>query len=325
MVQQNPRGIRGLGAQKRFNRGLPQVNFRNPASVYRADLRAGTPNVVGPYGSSKTTWKHGQPTVTTTLNQGQQQILDNRQQNQIAAGGAAQTALGQATNQLSNPYSLGGIGAVQGPLDMSGPNRYEDAIYNSFQRRMTPQFQQQQQQLQQQLADRGIALDSDAYRMQSANLAQQQGDMQLDAMKDAMTTGLAAQQQGWQQSYLGHQQGVSDYERQRYAGLNEAGQLMGLAGQEQVPQSMYQKPDTSVPAQIAMPRGGGGGGGGAPPPAGMTPEQIALMSQIYGLNETPSGGGGGNDWGGFLASIFGGAAGAFGNAYGAQLGRNAAK
>lgn len=99
----------------------------------------------------------------------------------------------QNTSQGFNP-NLPSVGINPGET-------YQDAIM----RRLQPQLQQQQGRLESQLANQGIMPGSEAYNRAQTQLAQNQNDQLTSAVVGGFNTGLAANQQAYNQALSNYQ------------------------------------------------------------------------------------------------------------------------
>lgn len=167
------------------------------------------------------------------------------------------TNLGQGAGQLQRGLDFGG---VQGVDDAAATRqRAEDAIYQSATSRLDPQWNQRQEQLQNDLANRGISVNSEAYsramedfqrgRTDAYNQAQMASitGAGAEAQRDySMDLGLrqqqvgelgqqgqfanTAQQQAWQQGLMGGQ--ASNEAMQSQFGMGQQARQQQLAAQQ---------------------------------------------------------------------------------------------
>lgn len=118
------------------------------------------------------------------------------------APGAPQGSFGSFTPQggsLSDvPYDPRSYGDVQ-----QFNNRAGDAVYSEAMRRLQPQFDTQTRRFEQQLADRGIPVGSEAYNSAMQQMQQSQNDARLNANDRATATAGAEAQR-----MLGMEQGL---------------------------------------------------------------------------------------------------------------------
>ena len=175
----------------------------------RATAAANRTNQITPYGNLTYTANPGTDpygntlyTATQTLSPDQQKIAD--QTSALSSGllGSAQSGLNYANQVLSQP----GVDTSQ--LAQTGINpgqSYQDAMMS----RLAPQIDRENAQLEQQLANRGIAAGTDAYNQAKQLQAQQHNDLLNSATVQGMNTGLAANQQGFQQQAYNQMQPIN--------------------------------------------------------------------------------------------------------------------
>lgn len=109
--------------------------------------------------------------------------------------------LNQTTEQQMQKL-VGDIGNVQqfSPGDYAAQREAANAaVMDSFSRRMDPQFQREQQEFDQRMAETGNPVGSENYETQLKLLRQSQGDQRLNAQNQAYLTGQGEQAQGYNQ------------------------------------------------------------------------------------------------------------------------------
>ena len=141
-----------------------------------------------PYGNP--TW-----TATQTLSPAQQQLLDYQNQTSIGLGRLAGQGLGYVENMLQTPFDTSQL-----PSTGFNPSQtYQEA----YMQRLAPQLQQGRDRLEQQLANQGIQLGSEAYDRAMQNQAQRENDLLLGATTQGFGVGQQARQSALQeQAYL---------------------------------------------------------------------------------------------------------------------------
>ena len=138
-------------------------------------------------------------------------------QTNVAPAGGIQTSFGTGGPLTSNVQP----GQVQGSLNFSGTPAINDnfnatskaaadAAYSQAASRLDPQFAQQESDYRARLANSGITENSDAYRREMDNFGRQKADAYNQASYSAIAAGLAAQNQGYNQSLSTRQQGVAE-------------------------------------------------------------------------------------------------------------------
>lgn len=200
----------------------------------------------GPLGSSNVTLDNkGRPTITQTGSAGQNAALGGLEGSSAAASGALQGGLaGGIFQSLWNPSAAGG------PAPMSN---YENAIYGQLTQGLDRQKQQEQEQLEQTLAQRGIPVGSQAYSNATADFNKRYDDVYSNARNQAVTTGTNSLYQG-----IGTLSGVGQ------AGYFQQPQVDPNAIFSTLTGADIAKKRNATDVQIAnLSRGGGGGGGGS--------------------------------------------------------------
>jgi len=140
--------------------------------------------------------------ATQELSPAQQDILNKQSSLNSGLLGTAQSGLDYANQVLSKP------GVDQSKLAQTGINpgqSYQDAMMS----RLAPQIERESAQLEQQLANRGIAAGTDAYNQAKQLQAQNQNDRLNSATVQGINTGLAANQQGFQQQAYNQMQPIN--------------------------------------------------------------------------------------------------------------------
>ena len=167
----------------------------------RANIAANRVNQYTPYGSLEYTMagedKYGNPmwSATQSLAPAQQQLLDYQNQASLGLGQLAGKGLGYVSKMLDTPFDTSQL-----PSTGFDPSQtYQDA----YMQRLAPQIQQGREKLEQQLANQGIQLGSEAYDRAMRNYAQKENDLLLGATTQGFGVGQQARQQALQeQAYL---------------------------------------------------------------------------------------------------------------------------
>ena len=166
-------------------------------SAAQAATAANRVNQVTPYGnlnySQNGTDAQGNPTwtATTSLSDVGQQLLNNQNQTSLGLGSAINSQLGNVQNTMSQPFNPNlpqvGINAGQ---------NYQDAAMS----RLAPQLSQQRELLNNQLANQGIPVGSKAWQTAQMNQGQKENDLLAANTTQGFNTGLAANQQAYNQA-----------------------------------------------------------------------------------------------------------------------------
>jgi len=167
----------------------------------RANIAANRVNQYTPYGSLEYNMagedKYGNPmwSATQSLAPAQQQLLDYQNQASLGLGQLTNKGLGYVSNMLENPFDVSQL-----PSTGINPSQsYQDA----YMQRLAPQLQQGRERLEQQLANQGIQLGSEAYDRAMRNQAQRENDLLLGATTQGFGVGQQARQSALQeQAYL---------------------------------------------------------------------------------------------------------------------------
>jgi hypothetical protein len=163
----------------------------------RAATAANRVNQVTPYGSLNYNISgqdpYGNPTWTATqsLAPEQKQLLDIQNQLSIGTGQLGQKGLGYVENMISQPFDTSSLPTT----GFNAGQSYQDA----YMQRLQPQIQQGREALNVDLANRGIPVGSEAYKRAMMTQGQRENDLLAAATTQGFGTGLAANQQGFNQ------------------------------------------------------------------------------------------------------------------------------
>ena len=167
--------------------------------INRETLAANRVNQVTPYGNLNYTQsgtdQYGNPTYTATqeLSPEQQELYGKNTALSSSMLTGAQSGLANYMDVMANPV------VDQSQLAQTGINpgeMYSDAIM----RRLQPQIAQETASFENQLANKGIAPGTEAYMNARRSFDQAQNDKMTSAIVGGMNTGLAANQQGFNQA-----------------------------------------------------------------------------------------------------------------------------
>lgn len=186
---------------------------------------------IGPYGSAKYE-QNPDGTWTRRYELSENQALMNAYQEErdIRLSQAQKELLGKATGKFGDEYSysqfgdapsLNYAGGPEAPLangDFIGERkRIENSVYDSFNRRMEPRFQDEQERFRQRMADQGIPEGSELYTKLQGQLDERQNDARLDAASRATMLGGEEYERSFdvagqaRDRYTGEQKDVYDY------------------------------------------------------------------------------------------------------------------
>lgn len=189
-------------------------------------------DTTGPTG--KVSWVNTSPTgplphwvQTTSMTPQGQQIYDSQQSGNLTNSNASNNLLNNSLGMLSKPVSTAGLPQVTGTVNGGNLDAARtqsiNAAYDSAKQNLDPQFAQQQEQLQSQLAQQGIVQGSDAYNNAMGNFQRQKATAYQQAQDSAVATGNATQNQDYQQ-------GLSSANLQNSAAGQALNQLFSLRG-----------------------------------------------------------------------------------------------
>jgi len=178
-------------------RGAAIETAKGDIEAARLATAANRVNQITPYGELRYTtnpadvdqWGNQMWTATQTLSPAQQKLLDYQNQTSEGLGELTGTGLNYVRGMLQNPFTTTNLPS----LGINAGETYQDA----YMRRLQPQIQQSRDKLQQDLANRGIDIGSEAYQRAMFQQAQRENDLLLGATTQGFGTGLSARQQGF--------------------------------------------------------------------------------------------------------------------------------
>ena len=175
--------------------GAAKVTAEGNLQMAREAAAANRVNQVGPYGSLQYTQTgkdaQGNPmwTATQSLSPEQQKLYEQQT-------GLSQGLLGAAQKGMGN-VDVSGVDQSQLPSYGINPGEnYTDAMM----RQMQPQLERDQASLNQNLANQGIGIGSEAYNTAQQQQSDAANRARLQAVTGGMQTGLAANQQAFGQA-----------------------------------------------------------------------------------------------------------------------------
>ena len=167
--------------------GMARETAQGNIDAARVATAANRVNQITPYGTLKYEVTgadpYGNPTWTATqaLSPAQQQLLDYQNKASIGLGQLADKGLGYVQNMLETPFDVSKL-----PTTGFNPSQsYQDA----YMQRLAPQMAQSKERLEQQLANQGIQLGSEAYDRAIRNFDQKQNDLLLGATTQGFDVG----------------------------------------------------------------------------------------------------------------------------------------
>lgn len=166
------------------------------------------------------------PQFTSEINLSpeQQAIYDSQTRSQQGLATLGEGQIGRITDSISTPYSYDGIGNQFSTEDAATQQANAEAAYMA---RLNPQFSQDEEAMRTRLINQGIGQGSQAYQREMDVFNQMKNDARSQAVLAGQQYGSNAQQQALQR----RNQGISEYDAQRNAPLNE---YIGLTSGVQV-------------------------------------------------------------------------------------------
>ena len=189
--------------------GAAQATAAGNLEAARATAAANRTNQITPYGNLIYTANPGTDpygntlyTATQTLAPAQQELLNKTNVLNTGLMDTANRGLNYANTVLSQP----GVDTSQLPTTGINPGQsYQDAIMS----RLGPQIDRENAALDQQLANRGIAAGTEAYKQAKMLQTQKQNDLLNSAVVQGMGMGLNANQQAFQQQAYNQMQPIN--------------------------------------------------------------------------------------------------------------------
>lgn len=212
-----------------YNKALNLNNYSNPFGS-QSTVQTGTdPNTGAPIYSTQIT---ANPQLQGQLNSLLGQVGQSGQINQNALNGL-----------MGLSSSLSPQAAQQ--AQQNGQN----AAYQSAMGYLSPQFSQQQESLEAQLANQGLAPGSEAYDNAYGNLARAQGQQQQQAINQAQLTGSQIGTQNWQNQLAGINSQAGLYGQMVGVGQTPYSNLQTIA--QMIPGYAGTAQSSAAPADIA--------------------------------------------------------------------------
>jgi len=177
--------------------GAAKETAQGNLDAARANIAANRVNQYTPYGSLEYQMSgqdpYGNPMwkATQSLAPDQQKLLDIQNQLSIGTGELGQQGLGYVQNMISKPFDTSSLPTT----GFNAGQSYQDA----YMQRLQPQIAQGREALNVDLANRGIPVGSEAYKRAMMTQGQKENDLLAAATTQGFGTGLAANQQGFNQ------------------------------------------------------------------------------------------------------------------------------
>jgi hypothetical protein len=167
--------------------GAARATAAGNIDAARLAVAANRVNQYTPYGSLEYTMsgedKYGNPmwSATQKFSPENQKLFDIQNKLSFGVGELGETGLGYVRKQLENPFDVSGLPSI----GINPSETYTDA----YLRRLAPQMQQSRDKLEQQLANQGIQIGSEAYDRAIRNFDQKQNDLMLGATTQGFDVG----------------------------------------------------------------------------------------------------------------------------------------
>lgn len=193
----------------------PQAQAAANIDLARRQAAIDRPTQITPLGTS--TWSGDVENATNTVS------LSPQMQQQFQGVTGIANAL---IPQVQTNYSAGSVPGFN-PANANFTNDVaaaRDAAYKYATSDLDPQFAEQQDQLTQQLADRGIPIGSEAYNLAMDQFGRSKSGAYENARNQAYLQGLQAENQGFTQGMQGRQQLFQEQQQP----LSALGQLLNL-------------------------------------------------------------------------------------------------
>jgi hypothetical protein len=175
--------------------GAAQATAEGNLAAARQATAANRVNQYTPYGSLEYTMSgedaYGNPmwSATQKFSPDQQRLLDIQNELSYGVGQLGSKGLEYVGQQLESPFDVSQLASI----GINPSETYSDAIM----RRLEPQMEQGRGRLEQQLANQGIGIGTEAYDRAMRNFDQKQNDLMLGAQTQGLQAGLQARQQGF--------------------------------------------------------------------------------------------------------------------------------
>lgn len=251
--------------------------YKTPGQIYNAQEAANQQNIsqqlnvnrlgeISPYGSLqyvqgpngeqiKVQTIGNQNPLTAAAWQGEQfqnqSYIDRALQAIAGEGGANNQGQAGLLPQLRGMFSSGLDFSNLSPAPNAnnfGADRAsaEKSLYDAFSQRNEPLFKQQSEELQQQLANRGIPIGSDLYNRTMESLGRQQSDARLQANAQATQFGQNEQNMLFNNALQARNQGIGEAQTLRNQPLTDLRGLLSAVNPLQLPQ-FNQTANVNVP------------------------------------------------------------------------------
>lgn len=181
---------------------------------------------------------------TTTLSPEQQAIVNQQMQISGQLNNAASNQLARVDQALATPFSYEGMPAAPEASEAARQQTI-DALYNQYESRLNPRFEQERKAMETQLANQGISLGSDAYSRAMDDFGRTRNDAYTSALNQAVAAGGAEQSRLFGLQGSARERAIQEAAYERAVPLNDIAALMGTAPGVTMPQ-FSPAPQTSI-------------------------------------------------------------------------------
>lgn len=207
------------------------------ASTARLNAQLNRVNQLGPDGSVTYSNNGDNWTQTTNLSPAQQQILNlsnGVNANALNIGGQQIQRVGDA---LSTPFNYDGIPYAPNTYDFSvDRDKVTNDMYNRGSTLLNQQFDRQQGQLDQNLADRGIGLGNAGYTQAQTDFGNTRDQAYQGLASDSLQAGGAEQSRLYGLAQNARQQAIQERAYQQNLPLQQLSAILGTSSGVQSPQ-----------------------------------------------------------------------------------------
>lgn len=206
------------------------------ANTARLNATLNRVNQYGPNGS--VTYSHNGDvwTQNTNLSPAQQQIYGLQQGLDTQALGIGQQQVNRVGQALATPFNYDGIPYAPGTYDFSQDRqKVEDDLYGRQTRLLDQQYGRQDEQLQQNLADRGISMGNQGYTNAYQDFNNQRDAAYENARSDAIQAGGAEQSRLYGLAQNARQQGIQERAYQQNLPIQQLASILGTSGGVSMP------------------------------------------------------------------------------------------
>lgn len=227
-----------------------QAQSTYDANTARLNAQLNRVNQYGPTGSVTYTKNGDNWSQYTNLSPAQQQIFGLQQGLDTQALGIGQQQVQRVGDALATPFNYNGIPYDPGTYDFSQDRQnVENDLYGRQTRLLDQQYDRQNEQLQQNLADRGISMGNLGYSQAMQDFANQRDAAYENARSDAIQAGGAEQSRLYGLAQNARQQAIQERAYQQNLPIQQLAAILGTSGGvsmpsfNSVPQTQAATPD----------------------------------------------------------------------------------